>query len=130
MKQEHARALFEMAGFEVKSLHQLSNGYWPDVPDYAEVRRLRPWWLAITQHGPIVIGWRKRVINIDWSDTPLRHTVTEDDVTKSETMVHAYSYPKAMEYLWNLTQAAENARIAAIRVTRDAEQSPVVTEKK
>ncbi len=47
----------------------------------------------------VQIGWRKRVINIDWTDTPIRKVLTEDDVTKSESMVHAYSTMKALEYL-------------------------------
>ena len=58
-----------------------------------------PWWLVRTSRGLIKIGWRKRVINIDWSDTNLRVIVTPDDVTKSVVMVHAWSEEKAVEYL-------------------------------
>jgi hypothetical protein len=58
-----------------------------------------PWWLVRTPAGLVQIGWRKRVINIDWSDTDVRTVVTSDDVTKTETYVHAWSEAKALEYL-------------------------------
>lgn len=63
-----------------------------------------------TPKGLIQIGWRKRVISIDWSDTGIRRVVTEDDVTKDDTMVHAYSYAKALAYLTALaTDLVPNA---------------------
>lgn len=96
---EHAKALFLLAGIEARKFHQLANKYWPDADGYAEVRRENPWWLVETPYGLVEIGWRKRVISIDWNDTPVREIVTEDDVTKDATMVHAWSYAKAVEYL-------------------------------
>ena len=124
MKQEHARSLFEMAGLKLSGLYELPNRYWPNTAEYAEIRRESPWWLALTVHGPMVIGWRKRVIMIDWSDTPLRYIVTKDDVTKSETMVHAYFYASALAYLTNLVQMVEHDRIEAVKAARDAKESP------
>jgi hypothetical protein len=103
MKCEHATALFEMAGFEVKSIHELPNGYWPDA--YVDRRRDNPWWLVETEIGLVKIGWRKRVINIDWSATAYRQIATDDDVTKSEEMVHAWGYAKALQYLVNLKRS-------------------------
>jgi hypothetical protein len=103
MKQSHAIALFELAGFEVKSIHELPNGYWPDA--YVELRKEFPWWLIETQFGLIKIGWRKRVISINWGSTKTRVIVTEDDVTKDSDLVHAYGYVKALEYLARLKQA-------------------------
>lgn len=99
MKEAQLRAIFLLAGIDLSSVFELPNGYWPDVPDYAELRRESPWWLVRTSAGLVKIGWRKRVIEIDWSDTPVRRELTTDDVTKSETLVHAYSYSKAVEYL-------------------------------
>lgn len=58
-----------------------------------------PWWLIQVPQGIIQIGWRKRVISIDWSGTSFRGIITEDNVTKSDTMVHAWSEEKAIEYL-------------------------------
>lgn len=100
MKREHAVSLFEMAGFDVKSVHELPNGYWPE--SYVELRRDNPWWLMETQIGLMKIGWRKRVIQITWTDTAVRGIVTTDEVTRETDLVHAYSYAKALQYLTDL----------------------------
>lgn len=105
MNEEQARALFVLAGIPVTRLHRLENKYWPDNAHYADVRRNSPWWLAVTPFGPIQIGWRKRVISINWEDTPARQVVTADDVTKGDDHVHAWSYAKALEYLTTLRGA-------------------------
>ena len=114
MNEESMKALFLLAGLDIESFYKLENPYWPDCEEYAEVRRKSPWWLVKTKHGLIKIGWRKRVINIDWSDTPYHSGVskfadgrdidalTNDDVTKDESMVHAWSYAKAVQYLSSL----------------------------
>jgi hypothetical protein len=103
MKEEYAKALFLLAGIEVLAMYRLENEYWPLTPDYEKERRESPWWLVKTSFGLIKIGWRKRVISIDWSDTAFRRlNLTKDDVTKTETSVHAYSYIKALEYLTSL----------------------------
>lgn len=65
MTEDHVRAIFLLAGLSVHKLHKLANQYWPDHPDYAEVRRENPWWLVATDAGLVKIGWRKRVISID-----------------------------------------------------------------
>jgi len=110
MNEEQVKALFLLAGFNVTRLHRLENKYWPDA--YVELRQKSPWWLAITEFGPIQIGWRKRVISINWEDTPARLEVTEDEVTKDKTGVHAWSYSKALEYLTTLAAAQHAARRA------------------
>ena len=116
MKKEHATALFEMAGFDVKSIHELPNGYWPKHPDYDDVRS--PWWLIETQHGLIKIGWRKRVISICWEATSFRdaeHEVTQKEVnvTACVDLCHAWSYPKALEYLGRLRTLIQRASVQA-----------------
>lgn len=62
-----------------------------------------PWFLVTTNIGPVRIGWRKRVINIDWSETNQKKTADElfpnEDVTKYEHAIHAWGYDKAKEYL-------------------------------
>lgn len=110
MTEEQAKALFLLAGFNAIRLHRLENKYWPEV--YVELRRNSPWWLVITEFGPIEIGWRKRVIQIDWEDTAARVVVTEDKVTKENTYVHAWSYVKALEYLTALAAAQHAAKRA------------------
>ncbi len=62
-----------------------------------------PWLLVTTRIGRIKIGWRKRVISIDWSDSTLIKTANElfpnEDVTKDDQLIHAWGYGKAKEYL-------------------------------
>ena len=101
-------AIFALAGFEVKRVWELANGYWPDHPDYDEVRT--PWWLVDTDIGLVQIGWRKRVLSIDWGDwgsCEVRALVTKDDVTKGDGMVHAWTTEKAVEYLRELRRLAQ-----------------------
>jgi hypothetical protein len=132
MTQDEVRSLFTLAGIEVTRFWKLPNGYQGDLQALAEsvelpstyndtetlltypalqflsaaVRAMRnPWWLVKTPAGMIEIGWRKRVISIDWTDTNVRTTITSDDVTKSTTMVHAWSIEKALEYLKALRAA-------------------------
>jgi hypothetical protein len=108
---EEALAIFLLAKIEVKETYKIENGYWPDAPDYAEVRRASPWWLVLTEYGLIKIGWRKRVINIDWSATGLGAApVTRDDVTQWRQGVHAYSYGKAVDYLSALREFARRSK--------------------
>lgn len=62
-----------------------------------------PWFVVTTTRGRIKIGWRKRVINIDWSDSEVRATGEElfakEQTTKGGRHVHAWSYEKAKEYI-------------------------------
>lgn len=90
----------KLAGFEIKYVWELANGYWPDSESYDEARK--PWWLFLTEIGPIQIGWRKRVLEIRWSACKFRGVVTKDQTTVTEEFVHAWSVEKAVEYLRNL----------------------------
>lgn len=109
MNLEQVKALFLLAGIDVSATYELANQYWPDVPQYADLRRQSPWWLVKTPAGLVKIGWRKRVVEIDWTDTGIHQVVTEDDVTKDESMVHAWSYAKAVQYLTVLASAIRHA---------------------
>ena len=95
-----AESIFRLAGFAIVRMWELANGYWPDAPDYDDVRT--PWWLLLTEIGLVQIGWRKRVLHIQWDQCAFRGLVTEENVTKAETYVHAYSVEKAIEYLRTL----------------------------
>ena len=103
MTEDETKAIFLLAGIPIINIYEIKNGYWPDHPDYDEIRRQNPWWLVLTEYGMIKIGWRKRVIEISWHDVDAKFyfVVTEDDVWKNEKHVHAYSYSKAVEYLRN-----------------------------
>lgn len=49
--------------------------------------------------GFIKVGWRKRVIVLDWSANGALLWATLDDVTKGPNFVHAWGYAKMSEYL-------------------------------
>lgn len=103
-------AMMLLAGIETVGSEHLPNGYWPEV--YEEVRRSSPWFLIFTDFGPVKIGWRKRVLSISWEHTKVRAIVTQDDVSKSNTDVHAWTYAKAVEYLTALREAAEEMGVS------------------
>jgi len=82
-----------------------------DQPIYAEQipneydKSNRPWFLVTTKIGHIKIGWRKRVIVLDWSCTTNKGRAVDlfaDDVTKDVHMIHAWGYEKAKEYIAKL----------------------------
>lgn len=100
MTEDHAKALLLLAYIPFKQLYRLENQYWPEA--YVEERRGSPWWLAHTEWGVIRMGWRKRVFSIQWEGTEYRGIITEDSTTKDAVMVHAWGYPKAVEYLSDL----------------------------
>ncbi len=93
--------MFRLAGFTVskKSIYELLNLYWRH--DEAALDIYGSWYLVKTQYGLIRIGWRKRVIEIDWSDTGTSWLVG-DDVSHEEHWCHAWEYPKCLEYLTDL----------------------------
>lgn len=83
---------------------EIPNEYWGKDSGYGWSS---PWLLATTTKGVIKIGWRKRVINIDWSQSDVTKTAEElfpnESVTKGSysnpRFIHAWGYDKAKEYL-------------------------------
>lgn len=62
----------------------------------------KPWFLCHTPDGDIEIGWRKRVISIEWKDNfkPFDMNIfADEDVTKWDNGIHAWKIEKAREYL-------------------------------
>jgi len=81
--------------------------YAKEIPnEYSNSYVNRPWLLVTTQHGVFKIGWRKRVIVVDWSESNFLvkadDIFKEEDVTKSERMIHAWGLEKAKEYIQRL----------------------------
>jgi hypothetical protein len=61
-----------------------------------------PWFIFHTPDGDIEIGWRKRVISIDWKENfkPFSMELFKsEEVTKGIRSIHAWSREKAHEYL-------------------------------
>jgi hypothetical protein len=94
-EREKLLSVFLLADIDVEKSWNIENGYYGREAD---------WLLVKTDLGLITIGWRKRVISIDWAETGISYLV-EDNVTKEETMCHAYSYDKAVRYLRGLKEA-------------------------
>lgn len=99
MKREELEAILTLAGISVEGLHKIRNPYWPDHQQYDQLRADFPWWAVKVDGGTITIGWRKRVIAINWIDTNRRGSITRDDVTKDNNSVHAWGNAKAVEYM-------------------------------
>ncbi len=69
-----------------------------------------PWFVVTTEVGRFTIGWRKRVINIDWSATV--GTKKSDELfpevtsTKGDKYIHAYLYEDAKKYIETIINTA------------------------
>lgn len=87
-------AVFLLSGIEYTDVYAIKNEY--------ECCYDKPWFLFKTEYGLIKIGWRKRVINIDWTDTKYSGLISSDNVTMGGNYIHAYGYHKAIEYLQEL----------------------------
>ena len=96
--------LFHQAGFELIHATIIDNQY-SNHPVYYK----NPWLEVTTAKGVIIIGWRKRVISIDWSKSDIEQTAEElfpnEDSTKYDQLIHAWGYEKAVEYLTILAKA-------------------------
>jgi len=88
------KEIFSSAGFEQFDLLQIPN-------QYGSFSYRGPWFEVQTEIGTITIGWRKRVINIEWPTIgqDLLPLFKDEDVTKSECNIHAWTEEKAIEYL-------------------------------
>lgn len=106
--QEKFKTIFEKAGFKNFEIDVIPNEY------YSSPSRA-PWFLVKTEFGRIKIGWRKRVINIDWTDLLdktvgfgfLEHIFRGEDTTQCFNYIHAWGWEKAEDYLWALRQELE-----------------------
>lgn len=82
--------------------------YVQEIPNRYSSGYANPWYKVTTSKGVIIIGWRKRVINIDWSESEIEHDgnilFASEDVTKDKHMIHAWGYEKAHQYLHKLFQ--------------------------
>lgn len=65
--------------------------------------KLRKWLEVTTRLGVIIVGWRKRVIEIDWSKSDIKEKAEtlfhNEDVTYGDYYIHAWGLAKAKEYI-------------------------------
>lgn len=70
-----------------------------------------PWFIVTTKVGRFTIGWRKSVINIDWSETVGTKLSSElfkgEDVTKGRKYIHAWSIKDAKSYVKEIIESAK-----------------------
>ena len=99
-EQAYFKEVMDQSGMPYTSMRAIPNGY---SRSYSS-----PWFLVETKWGPLRIGWRKRVINIDWGDSQINHngdiTFKDQKVTTWRVGVHAWGKDKAIEYLRVLSQ--------------------------
>lgn len=90
-------------------VQEIPNEYWGgDHP----AGILDPWLLITTKIGVFKVGWRKRVIVLDWEKTDIgtsvnaRDTFRGEDTTKDWTSIHCWGYDKLGEYVTALFKVA------------------------
>ncbi len=93
--------LFKSAGFDTIHVETIGNEYCSKSCCYKF-----PWIIATTPKGRIKLGWRKRVMNLDWSDSDLEidgeKLFKGEDTTIGTSYIHCWSEEKAVEYLKKL----------------------------
>lgn len=78
----------------------------PIPSGYHETKIYGPWYkVESAKLGPITLGWRKRVVHLDWSaskalaDVDGNALFASESVTTGEHYVHAWGYGKLRQYL-------------------------------
>lgn len=93
--------LFKKAGFDPIYVKVIENQY-SSSPYYYE----NPWLKVTTTKGLITIGWRKRVINLDWSESDIdavaKDLFSQESTTQGDKYIHCWGEKKAIEYLTKL----------------------------
>jgi hypothetical protein len=107
-RKQNTRKEFELAfysaGFDIIYMMEIPNEYHGE--DSIE-NMYDPWYLVTTRIGHIKVGWRKRVIVLDWERTILNNTedlFPDENVTQVPKAIHAWGYVKLDEYLKKLKE--------------------------
>ena len=99
--------LFKSAGFNIVYVKIIDNQYCSDACCYKY-----PWVIVTTKKGRIKLGWRKRVMNLDWSESDIKAVGTklfkDEKTTTGECYIHCWSKDKAIEYLKKLNSISCN----------------------
>ncbi len=107
LQRQELLALFQGRDIYVE---EIENGYSINDPWYSQF----PWFKVTTNKGIITLGWRKRVISIDWDGPTMKSckelfpneevypgcSVTKCDGPNDHSgSIHAWSLEKAQEYI-------------------------------
>lgn len=110
-------AAISSAGIDCSWCEIIPHGYSDDAYYWST-----PWITAYTSIGPLTIGWRKRVIVLDWSKSLFTQLADElfpdENVTKREQIIHCWGYEKLDEYLGVLGKAS--TLVAELLANEDA----------
>lgn len=93
--------IFKVAGFDTIHVETIDSQYCSDACCYKY-----PWIIVTTKKGRIKLGWRKRVINLDWSESDITSMgeilFKGENTTVGEKYIHCRGKDKAVEYLKKL----------------------------
>ena len=98
--------IFEKAGYKNIQLEAMPNGYCSCV-------HCQPWQAVTTAIGQFVIGWRKRVINIEWIGKNYSELFVDEETTKWDSGIHAWGGDKATEYLKKILNSSQLKTVGA-----------------
>lgn len=113
-EENNFRKIFIEAGFKLVDMQETPN-------EYSQSEHDAPWYRVKTEVGYIDVGWRRRVINIDWG--PIQHKegildlFDKESVTKGNHFIHAWGWTAAKEYLTKIYQKASDNRAKESRCT-------------
>ena len=100
MNEAKLKAIFLLSGIELYACTPKHNPY----PGMNNLYGLI--WDCWTSIGPMTVGWRKRVIEIQWDTkaaNPSKETFTTDgNITFEPGLIHAWSYYEAVEFVGKL----------------------------
>jgi hypothetical protein len=75
----------------------------------------KPWFVVTTHKGRIKIGWRKRVIHLEWTDSVIKGRAKDIfpkeeawpgyETTQYDKVIHAHGYEPAAAYIKRLLEA-------------------------
>lgn len=89
--------IFKEAGFVKIEFNPIPN-------EYCGCPHCAPWYIVTTEIGKFKIGWRERVINIDFEGLGLKESLVpilflKEEVTRGADYIHAWGDKKTTEYL-------------------------------
>lgn len=112
---EDLLAAFVNAGLEPVYVQEVHNEYENQPPGSDS-----PWLLVTTRLGHFKVGWRKRVIILDWEQTEVGYSAQVlfdgENVTMEGKMIHCYGYAKLTDYLKRMRRPVEGVTTMAYAV--------------
>lgn len=102
-QQEQFTEVFQKVGFSEIVIKPIKNEY--EGCQDPNCTKCASWFLIETGYGIFKVGWRKRVINITWpKEKNFLSLFIGENVTKSESFIHAHGWEKLEEYLTKIQQ--------------------------